>query len=717
MDDKVLSSVIMKNQDILSDLNEGQKSACEVIEGPLLILAGAGSGKTRTITYRIAYLISKGVSPENILAVTFTNKAAEEMKERIFDMVGSNARRITMGTFHSICSRILRNHADLLGYTGNFVIYDEKDAVNAIKRITKNLDLPVETFPPKKIRRIISKYKREFVEPGMVSMNSHNPNNMKIALVYEKYVKFLLASNAMDFDDLIGNTVKLLKKYPEIKGYYNERFKYILVDEYQDTNKMQFELIKLLGEKYKNICVVGDDDQSIYSFRGAEIENILSFDRVFPGTKTIKLEKNYRSTKTILEAASNVIKNNIGRKGKSLYTDWKEGDKIEIIDGYSSMEEANFVMQRVKSLIEKGVKAGEIAILYRINALSRIFEVMAQKYQIPYVIVGGTRFFERAEVKDILAFLKILVNEKDNISLMRVINTPPRGIGKKSLELLEYESAVKGISLLECMSGLESLDLPSRAKEAFGKFYEMYNKIKKKSEGKGVKETIEIVLNETAYIDKMYNTTNPEDMSKIENIEELINSAEEFDSLTEEPTVEEYLNQISLFTDIDGWKEKNDRINMMTVHSAKGLEFDTVFIVGAVEGLFPHINSIDSETKIEEERRLFYVAMTRAKERLYISYSHTRDFRGTVAPSIISRFAGEIPSELLIEKKRIVRDTFKEINMENSGNKLAIHPVFGKIRILKTVGEGDEQRAYIALANGEKKWVLVKYAKFKYLEE
>ncbi len=706
----------MNDSDILRNLNEQQKAACKIIEGPLLILAGAGSGKTRTITYRIAYLIAHDISPENILAVTFTNKAAEEMKERVYKIVGPVANKITMGTFHSICSRILRKHAELIGYTKNFVIYDEKDALNVIKKIIKEMDLPVESFAPKKIRKIISKYKREFVKPNMVA-GGYNPNTLKIATVYDKYVKFLFGNNAMDFDDLIGKTVELMSKYPEIKEFYNEKFRFILVDEYQDTNRMQFELIKLLGDKYKNVCVVGDDDQSIYSFRGADIENILSFDKIFANTKVIKLEKNYRSTKNILKAASNVIKNNMGRKGKTLYTDWKEGEKIELIDGYSSMEEANLVMDKIKSLIARGTRAGDIAILYRINALSRVFEVAAQKYRIPYVIVGGTRFFERAEVKDILAYLKTIVNPRDNVSLSRIINTPPRGIGKKSLELLELESAMKGVSLLEMLENLESIDLPSRTKEAFRKFYKIYSDIKRESEGKGVKEIIEVVLDKTAYIEKMYNTTSPEDMSKIENIDELLNSAEEYDSLTETPTLEEYLNQISLFTDIDAWKEKGDRINMMTVHSAKGLEFDTVFIVGAVDGLFPHINNIDSDSKIEEERRLFYVAMTRAKEKLFVSYSHTRDFRGSFMPSVVSRFIKEIPEELLVEKRKPHVKTINELPAENVSNKLAIHPVFGKIRILKTVGEGEGKRAYIALENGEKKWVLVKYARFKFPEE
>ncbi|NIA23062.1 MAG: UvrD-helicase domain-containing protein [Proteobacteria bacterium] len=706
----------MSDSNIFRNLNEQQVAACKIVEGPLLILAGAGSGKTRTITYRIAYLISHGISPENILAVTFTNKAAEEMKERIYKIVGPVANKITMGTFHSTCSRILRKHAELIGYTKNFVIYDEKDTLNVIRKIIKEMDLPLESFAPKKIRRIISKYKREFIKPEMVA-GGYNPNTLKIATVYSRYVKFLFRNNAMDFDDLIGKTVELMRKCPEIKEYYNEKFQFILVDEYQDTNRMQFELIKLLGDKYKNVCVVGDDDQSIYSFRGADIENILSFDKIFANTKIIKLEENYRSTKNILEAASNVIKNNVERKGKTLYTDWKEGEKIELIDGYSSMEEANLVMERIKSLVAKGTKAGDVAILYRINALSRVFEVAAQKYRIPYVVVGGTRFFERAEVKDILAYLKTIVNPRDNVSLMRVINTPPRGIGKKSMELLELEAAMKGVSLLKMLANLENIDMPSRAKEAFRNFYGIYGDIKKESEGKGVKEIMEIVLNKTAYIDKMYNTTSPEDMSKMENIDELLNSAEEFDSLTETPTLEEYLNQISLFTDIDAWKGKSDRINMMTVHGAKGLEFDTVFIVGAVDGLFPHINNIDSDSKIEEERRLFYVAMTRAKERLYISYSHVRDFRGSIMPSIVSRFVKEIPEKLMKEEKKLHVRTLNEFPTENVSNELAIHPVFGKIRILKIVGKGDGKRAYIALENGEKKWVLVKYAKLKFLEE
>lgn len=708
---------------ILAQLNEKQKEACQVIEGPLLILAGAGSGKTRTITYRIAYLIASGINPINILAVTFTNKSAEEMKQRVQSLIGDRSSFMTMGTFHSICSRILRKHAELLGFTSNYAIYDQKDSINLIKKIISNLDLPKETFKPKHIKNIIGKLKRELISPEQYEKSAYSPNMLKIAIIYREYIKYLKLNNSMDFDDLISKTVLLLEKYPEIKLYYNNKFKFILVDEYQDTNKIQFELINLLSDVHNNICVVGDDDQSIYSFRGANIENILSFDQVYKNTKTIRLEQNYRSTKNILKAASSVIVNNVERKGKTLFSDWKNGEKLNLIESYSSMEEASTVMEEVKKLNKRGVPLGNLAILYRTNAQSRSLEMAAQKFQIPYIIVGNVKFFERVEIKNIIAYLNILANPKDNMSLLRIINVPVRGIGKKATQTLEFEAHHKGKSILDIIPDIASLDIPLRSIKAINNFYSMYIRIKNNSKNKGVRKTIEIILEETDYIDKMYNKTDPEDVSRIENIEELLNSANEYDIINENGNNETYLQQVSLFTDIDRWKEVSDRINMMTVHSAKGLEFTGVFVVGAMDGLFPHIINLESNDKIEEERRLFYVALTRAKEYLTITYSRTRDFHGSINPSIPSRFIKEIPETLFKNKpyfkysNSLPEEPKDNIFETNSDNNLAIHPVFGKIRVIKTLGNGDQKRAYIHLTTGEKKWILLKYAKLTRMEK
>lgn len=636
----------------LDTLNDRQKEAVLTTEGPLLVLAGAGSGKTRVLTYRIAYLIEeKGIKPENILAITFTNKAANEMKERIEKLIGGKAQNMWIGTFHSICVRILRRNIDRIGYSRNFVIFDTTDQKTLIKDCIKELNLNEEFYEPKAILSFISSQKDKLIDADTYMRDNYGDfRERNKALIYSLYQKKLKENNALDFDDLIFKTIDLFRKNPDVLNDYQERFKYILVDEYQDTNRAQYELIRLLSRKYMNICVVGDDDQSIYKFRGADIRNILEFEKDFPDTKVIKLEQNYRSTKTILEAANHVINNNYGRKSKRLWTENDGGTLIKLYRGYNEHDEANFIANKINEKIKnEGLKFSDFAVLYRTNAQSRVIEEALIKSNIPYKIVGGLKFYDRKEIKDIIAYLRLIQNPVDNISLKRIINVPKRGIGSKTIEKIEAYCQKTGESLYSAI--LDAEDIPGLSQRAIAninKFTTLINKFIAMKEILGVRGLIENVIDSIGYIEELKKENTIEAESRIENIKEFISVAIDFEQKSEENTLEEFLASISLLSDIDNVEDEGNAVLLMTLHSAKGLEFPVVFLAGMEERIFPLSRALENDEELEEERRLCYVGITRAMKTLYMTYATERTLYGHTMYNAASRFINEIP-EYLVE--------------------------------------------------------------------
>lgn len=642
---------------IYETLNPMQQEAVYHTEGPLLILAGAGSGKTRVLTHRIAYLIDeKGVNPWNILAITFTNKAAGEMRERVDDLVGFGSEQIWVSTFHSACVRILRRFADYLGYGRNFVIYDTDDQKNVIKEICKRLNIDTKIHKERAILSMISSAKNEMVSAAEYTLNAGGDfGKQRVAEVYREYEKSLLKNNAMDFDDLLVKTVEVLRNNEDARNYYQERFKYIMVDEYQDTNTVQFRLVSLLAGKYRNLCVVGDDDQSIYKFRGANIYNILNFEKEFPDAKVIKLEQNYRSTQNILNAANSVIRNNHGRKEKTLWTANGEGDKIVFHQYQNEYDEAYQIVDEIGKMAAEGqARYNDFAILYRTNAQSRILEEKFVARSIPYKIVGGVNFYQRREIKDILAYLKTINNGQDDLAVQRIINVPKRGIGATTLSKIMDYGAVRDLNLFEALEFCEDIPRIGRASEKIKGFVNMIDVFRAKSEYITLAELLQNVLDETGYIRELEAESTEEAQGRIENIDELMNKIIAYEEEEEEPTLNGFLENVALVSDIDSLNESEDYVMLMTLHSAKGLEFPYVYMCGMEDGLFPSYMTIvnDDPEEIEEERRLCYVGITRAKKRLTLTYARSRMVRGSTQYNKVSRFVREISPELF-EKGRM----------------------------------------------------------------
>ncbi|MDQ2086598.1 DNA helicase PcrA [Herbivorax sp. ANBcel31] len=635
--------------DLLEGLNKEQKKAVLHVDGPLLILAGAGSGKTRVLTHRIAYLIGEiNVHPASILAITFTNKAAKEMRERIDGLVGQFSDSIWVSTFHSMCVRILRRDIEKIYYDNNFVIFDYSDQQNVVKECLKELNLNDKNFPPKSMLSEIGRAKDELIAPEIFTKMYESDFRMsKIASIYELYQKKLKNNNALDFDDIIMLTIRLFVENPQILEYYQRKFKYILVDEYQDTNTAQYSLVSMLAQKNKNLCVVGDDDQSIYGWRGANIRNILDFEKEFKDTKVIKLEQNYRSTKTILEAANSVIKNNCGRKNKSLWTDNDKGDCIKLFQCNNEHEEAYFIANEIKKRLnkEENVRLRDFAVLYRINAMSRVIEEILMKEGITYKIFGGLKFYDRKEIKDIIGYLRVIQNPSDNISLKRIINEPKRGIGNTTLNTAEKHANVAGVSIFSIISDASNIPDLSRAASKLEGFASMINLLRTLKKTMTASEVIEEVLERTGIVKKYEEENTIESQGRIENIKELLSVALEFEAQNEEKGLEQFLEHVSLVTDIDKMDEESDYVVLMTLHSAKGLEFPVVFMAGLEEGVFPGFRSMADENELEEERRLCYVGITRAKERLYMTNTFTRTLFGNTTHNRASRFLNEIPEE------------------------------------------------------------------------
>lgn len=633
--------------DLTKDLNDMQKEAVLHTEGPVLLLAGAGSGKTKVITHRIAYIVSKGVDMSNILALTFTNKAAKEMKERVSALLGSGD--IWVSTFHSTCVRILRREIHKINCENNFSIYDSDDAERLIKECLKEINLDEKNYRPKSLMSNIGSLKDELKTPVQYEEEAQDDfRNRQIAKVYTLYQKKLKNNNALDFDDIIFKTVELFKNRPEVLEKYQDKFRYIMVDEYQDTNTSQYTLIKLLAKKYQNLCVVGDDDQSIYGWRGANIRNILDFEGDFKNVRLIKLEQNYRSTQTILDVANTIIKNNWGRKDKSLWTQNQKGNNIIYNHAPNEFEEAAFIVDKIKEHIKDGKKYSDIGILYRQNSLSRIIEDQLVKKNIPYRLFGGVRFYERKEIKDVLAYLKVIYNESDNIAIKRIINVPKRGIGTTTVDKISISGDENNISFYNTLKNLEALNMGSRAKKLV-EFRNLIDDLKFFAENNSVLDLINEILNKTGYIEELEKEGNDQAQGRIENIQELINKASEFEANSEDKSLRSFLEDISLVADIDNYQEGDDTAVLMTLHSSKGLEFPIVFLAAFEEGIFPGYRNVLSEDKneMEEERRLCYVGVTRAKELLYLTASKARMHNGKVINKSASRFLKEIPEELI----------------------------------------------------------------------
>ena len=659
----------------LDYLNKEQRKAVLKGDGPLLILAGAGSGKTKVLTTKIAYLLQeKNVNPKNILAITFTNKAAKEMKERVTHIVGSIGYNIQISTFHSFGLRIVKENYDRLGYDKNFTIIDSDDSLTLIKKILKEMNLDSTRYNPKFLKNQISSAKNEMVTPEKYK-NLVNDDISEITYkVYTKYQEALVRNNSLDFDDLLIMPIILFSKYPNILESYQELFKYVFIDEYQDTNEAQYLLSKMICEKYKNICVVGDDSQSIYSWRGANFKNILNFEKDYKDAEVILLEQNYRSTKNILNAANSVIKNNIKKKDKNLWTENEEGEKIKYVRTNDEKDEASFVTREIKNLREQGTSLSDIAVLYRTNAQSRTIEEAFLNSNIPYTIVGAFAFYSRKEIKDLLAYLKLIYNTKDDISLLRVINYPKRGIGAKTLENLSMDAVLNGTSIFDAIDKSKELE-----------FKNLILEMKKSSESLSLTETIDMVLDKSGIKNDLESEHTLEADIRLENLEEFKSITKIFEEESGIASLEEFLNEISLVSDINEQKNDNTpKVTLMTTHSVKGLEFKYVFVIGMEENIFPHVNSMESGDEIEEERRLCYVAITRAKKKLYLINALKRTLFGKTSVNMPSRFINEIDKEYIDvpEVKSSMMNKIDKSKMFNDDNGLnvgdnVIHDTYG----------------------------------------
>jgi DNA helicase-2/ATP-dependent DNA helicase PcrA len=696
---------------LLDGLNPTQKEAVKTTEGPLLIMAGAGSGKTRVLTHRIAYLIAeKEVAPWNILAITFTNKAAREMKERIERLLGSDAEDVWISTFHSMCVRILRRDIDRIGIHANFSILDTTDQLSVLKTILKEQNLDPKKYDPRAILGAISNAKNELISPEMYADQAASPYERIVSNVYTEYQKRLLRNHALDFDDLIMTTIQLFKRVPEVLQYYQRKFQYIHVDEYQDTNKSQYLLVKMLAERFKNLCVVGDSDQSIYRWRGADIQNILSFEKDYPNAKVILLEQNYRSTKRILQAANAVIENNMQRKPKKLWTENDEGEKIVYYEAMTETDEAQFVVGKIKEYVDRGKRNySDFAILYRTNAQSRVMEEMLLKANIPYKIVGGMKFYDRKEIKDILAYLRVIANPNDDISLTRIINVPKRGIGASSLDKIANYARERGLSIFDALKEIDQIGLSGRIATPLVEFRNQIEHWGQMQHYLSVTELVEDVLDRSGYRDMLRAEKTLEAQSRLENIDEFLSVTKHFESTSEDKSLIAFLTDLALVSDIDqldnpNEEQKNDAVVLMTLHSAKGLEFPVVFLIGMEEGIFPHSRSLSDDDEMEEERRLAYVGITRAEEELFLTRAQMRTLFGQTNINAPSRFIDEIPEELIenerktIERKPLAQKAQTNAQAETDwkvGDKVS-HKVWGIGTIVRVKGNGDEQELDVA---------------------
>ena len=648
---------------LVKNMNAERGEAVRTTEGPLLIMAGAGSGQTRVLTHRIAYVLDeKDVSPYNILAITFTNKAAKEMKARVEQLVGEEAQVIWMSTFHSMCVRILRRDADRIGIERNFTIIDPTDQKSVIKDVLKNENIDSKRFEPRMFIGAISNLKNELKTPEDAQKEANDYHSQMVATVYKGYQRQLSRNEALDFDDLIMTTINLFERVPEALEYYQNKFQYIHVDEYQDTNKAQYTLIKLLANKFKNLCVVGDSDQSIYGWRGADIQNILSFEEDYPDAKTIFLEQNYRSTKTILNAANEVIKNNTERKPKGLWTANTGGDKINYYEATTERDEAEYVVREIMKHQRNGKKYSDMAILYRTNAQSRVLEETFMKSNIPYTMVGGQKFYDRKEIKDLLSYLRVIANSNDDISLQRIINVPKRGVGPSSVEKIQTYAVQNNISMFDALGEVDFIGLSKKVTQECIAFYEMIQNLIKEQEFLEISEIVEEVLVKSGYRDMLDREQTLESRSRLENLDEFMSVPKDYEENTplEEQSLINFLTDLSLVADIDE-ADTESGVTLMTMHSAKGLEFPIVFIMGMEESLFPHIRAIksDDDHEMEEERRICYVAITRAEETLYITNATTRMLFGRSQSNMPSRFLKEIPEDLMESHSGSKRQTIQ----------------------------------------------------------
>ncbi len=667
----------------LENLNEKQKEAVLYNDGPLLIIAGAGAGKTKTLTTKIAYLIEEeNVNPHNILAITFTNKAAKEMKDRLYMLVGDLAKKLQVSTFHSFGLKLLRENYDALGYDRNFVIMDSDDSLTVVKKIIKDMGYDPKIYNPRAIRNKISSCKNEMMSPEKYEKYAVSDYEKVVQAVYAKYETKLQRNNSVDFDDLLLLPIELFKKYPETLERYQDLYQYLLIDEYQDTNEAQYILTKLLCAKNRKITCVGDDSQSIYSFRGANYKNILNFEKDYPEAKTILLEQNYRSTSTILDAANQVIKNNKMRKDKNLWTARGEGSKIKYYRAYNERDEAQYVIRKVKELVNKGIEYKDMAVLYRTNAQSRVLEEEMLRENMPYRVIGSFYFYSRKEIKDLIAYLRLIHNSKDNISLLRVINTPKRGIGLKTIEALTEKADLEGTSIYEAISGGKELAFKSTIE-----------KLKAISEDLTLTELIDKVLDASGLRAELESEKSLEAEVRLENLEEFKSITKSFEEREGLISLEDFLLEISLISDVEEYKDDPNRISLMTVHSVKGLEFDHVFVVGMEEGIFPHMNSLMENSELEEERRLCYVAITRAKDDLHLINARRRTLFGKEQINPVSRFMGEIDKSLIEantqedmpqkEEKIQVGEMFREEEVDYQVGDYVYHESFGTGRVVE----------------------------------
>ncbi|MCA0984348.1 DNA helicase PcrA [Halobacillus yeomjeoni] len=732
---------------LIKGLNEQQRNAVTHTEGPLLIMAGAGSGKTRVLTHRIAYLLSeKDVSPRNILAITFTNKAAREMKDRVESLVGKDGEKIWMSTFHSMCVRILRRDIDRIGYDRNFSILDSSDQLSVIKQVLKEFNLDPKKWDPRAMLGAISNSKNELMTAEDYEKQAGNMHEEQIAKIYKGYQKKLRKNQSLDFDDLIMQTLSLFDQVPEVLEYYQRRFQYIHVDEYQDTNHAQYQLVKHLASRYQNLCVVGDSDQSIYAWRGADIQNILNFESDYPKARTILLEQNYRSTELILNAANNVIDNNSGRKPKRLWTDNAGGEKIHYHKAGTEREEGLFVTEKIEELVRQGrFKYEDIAILYRTNAQSRTIEETFVKAGVPYQMIGGTKFYDRKEIKDMLAYLRLIANPNDDLSFQRVVNEPKRGVGKTSMDKMMAYAADHDISLYEAAAEVDFVGVSAKASKSIMSFRKMIQNWTEQQEFLSATDMVQEVIDKTGYEEMLMNEKSIEAQSRLENIEEFKSVTKNFEENSEDKTLIAFLTDLALIADIDSMNEdpsNDDTVTLMTLHSAKGLEFPVVFLIGMEESVFPHSRALQDEEEMEEERRLAYVGITRAEKQLFLTNAKMRTLYGRTNMNPESRFINEIPDDLVegkeekeelpfFNKKKPQNTAFPnqkqqpkkraakkmEPKPSTGGEKIgwqpgdkAVHKKWGEGTVVKVQGEGDAMELDIAFPSMGIKRLLARFA-------
>ncbi|MEN8234228.1 MAG: DNA helicase PcrA [Actinomycetota bacterium] len=718
----------MPDSPLLSTLNPAQRHAVAATDGPVLVVAGAGSGKTRVLTYRIAYLIRElGVSPYSILAITFTNKAANEMKERVTELVGPVADGMWVSTFHSACVRILRREAPRLGYRSSFSIYDDADSVRLITMCIRDLDLDPKRFPPKAIRAAISNAKNELIDYETFTGNGEGYYHEKVADVYRLYQQRLVEASAVDFDDILMLTVDIFRAFPDVLAHYQERFRYILVDEYQDTNHAQYVLVSLLAAKQRNVFVVGDADQSVYAFRGADMRNILDFEKDYDDATVVLLEQNYRSTQTVLDAANAVISQNESRKPKRLWTDEGAGDPIVTYEAKDEQDEAAFIADRIRALEDEGNRLSDVAVFYRTNAQSRVIEEVFVRYGIPYQVVGGLKYYDRREVKDALAYLRSVVNPDDQVALKRIINVPKRAIGDTSVAHVDRFAEAEGIGFLAALRRVdENVRLTARAQRSIEEFVALMDHLRERADD-GPAAAIDAVLGETGYLDMIRSDRTIESMGREENLKELASAVAEFEEvgpasigqadwneLDAIAKLEMFLEAISLVADIDSYEDR-DQVTLMTLHNAKGLEFPTVFVTGMEDGIFPHMRSLGDRKELEEERRLCYVGITRAEQRLFLTRAWSRNLWGQSQYNGPSRFLGEIPGHLIESVKRRRQPARVEATKpkatvdgaEISAGDRVRHSHWGDGIVVEVVGRGESAEAVVAFdGKGEKRLLL-----------